>query len=56
MAVQGYEPYIIVSRRFVPWYDERFRGYRKNKVQHLLHLAGMIQFLKPACVIPEPIW
>ncbi|GAB4815237.1 hypothetical protein N2152v2_002283 [Parachlorella kessleri] len=38
---EGYEPYIIVSRSFVPWYDERFRGYRKNKVQHLLHLAGL---------------
>ncbi|KAL6781671.1 hypothetical protein ACKKBF_B09005 [Auxenochlorella protothecoides x Auxenochlorella symbiontica] len=36
---EGYEPYVLVARRFVPWYDERFVGYRKNKVVHLLHLA-----------------
>jgi len=36
---EGYEPYVLVSRKFVPWYDERFVGYRKNKVVHLLHLA-----------------
>ncbi len=36
--MQGFEPYVMVARRFVPWYDERFRGYRKNKVVHLLHM------------------
>lgn len=30
---EGFEPYVIVSRKFVPWYDERFVGYRKNKVR-----------------------
>jgi hypothetical protein len=35
-----------VARRFVPWYDERFVGYRKNKVVHLLYLStGGIQFV-----------
>lgn len=29
---EGFEPYVMVQRRFVPWYDERFKGYRKNKV------------------------
>lgn len=29
---EGFEPYVLVQRRFVPWYDERFKGYRKNKV------------------------
>ncbi len=38
--MQGYEPYVLVSRHFVPWYDERFRGYGKDKIQHLTHLAG----------------
>ena len=43
---EGYEPYVIVARRFVPWYDERFVGYRKNKVVHLLYLStGGIQFV-----------
>lgn len=43
---EGYEPYILVARAAVPWYDERFVGYRKNKVVHLLHLASLgVQFV-----------
>jgi hypothetical protein len=34
---EGFEPYVLVARKFVPWTDERFVGYRKNKVVHLLH-------------------
>lgn len=33
----GYEPYVLVSRKHMPWYDERFRGYGWDKVG--LHLA-----------------
>lgn len=40
MPAQGYEPYVLAARRFVPWYDERFRGYGRDKIQHLAHLAG----------------
>lgn len=36
--LQGFEPYVIVQRSMVPWYDERFKGYRKNKVVHLMHM------------------
>ena len=28
----GYEPYVLVSRKLMPWYDERFRGYGWDKV------------------------
>ena len=43
---EGFEPYVIISRKFVPWYDERFVGYRKNKVVHLLYLSTSgIQFM-----------
>ncbi len=37
---------MLVARKFVPWTDERFVGYRKNKVVHLLHLASLgLQFV-----------
>jgi glycosyltransferase-like protein LARGE len=37
----GYEPYVVVPRRFVPFYDERFRGYGRDKIVHLAHLATL---------------
>ncbi|KAG7673702.1 hypothetical protein KSW81_006894 [Nannochloris sp. 'desiccata'] len=43
---EGFEPYVLVARKYVPWTDERFVGYRKNKVVHLLHLANLgLQFV-----------
>ena len=44
-----YEPYVVIewclppattteSARAVPFYDERFHGYGKNKIQHVQHL------------------
>ncbi|KAG2437412.1 hypothetical protein HXX76_006064 [Chlamydomonas incerta] len=35
-----FEPYGIVRRDQVPFYDERFRGYGLNKVQHAYHMAA----------------
>ncbi|KAL2633662.1 hypothetical protein R1flu_005141 [Riccia fluitans] len=35
----GYEPYFLCARRLVPWYDERFTGYGRNKVIHAFHTA-----------------
>ena len=29
----GYEPYVLVARKLVPWYDERFRGYGWDKAR-----------------------
>ena len=29
----GYEPYVLVARKIMPWYDERFRGYGWDKVK-----------------------
>ena len=45
----GYEPYVLVSRKHMPWYDERFRGYGWDKVRpplspiHLLAGSGIPQ-------------
>jgi len=35
----GYEPFILMSRSKVPWFDERFRGYGWDKIIHIHHLA-----------------
>ena len=34
----GYEPFIILSRIHVPWFDERFRGYGWDKITHIYQL------------------
>ncbi|PSC70016.1 Glycosyltransferase LARGE1 isoform A [Micractinium conductrix] len=40
---EGVEPYVL--RRFVPWCDERFRGYGFDKVIHFLHMHSLgLQF------------
>jgi hypothetical protein len=36
-----YEPYVIVGMPQVPWYDERFVGYNRDKTQHIEHLSGL---------------
>ena len=41
--LKGFEPYIMISRRYVPWYDERFRGYGRDKIVHLTHLAEQLK-------------
>lgn len=42
---EGYEPYIMIAKKYVPWYDERFVGYYRNKVAHLEHMYSLgIQF------------
>jgi hypothetical protein len=34
----GYEPFILLSRIDVPWFDERFRGYGWDKITHIYQL------------------
>ena len=40
LTIQEYEPYVVVARRCVPWYDERFRGRGYNKASHILQMHG----------------
>jgi hypothetical protein len=35
-----FEPYVIGSRALLPRYDERFKGYGMNKIQHLYACAN----------------
>ncbi|KAL3135953.1 hypothetical protein ABBQ32_006997 [Trebouxia sp. C0010 RCD-2024] len=37
----GFEPYVLVSKRLVPWYDERFTGYLEDKVVHIQTMVHM---------------
>ena len=37
---QGFEPYVVALRQAIPWYDERFRGYGRDKITHLLHISS----------------
>jgi hypothetical protein len=55
---KGYEPYILLARRHVPFYDERFRGYSRDKIVHINHLAQQLKvalFVHPtAFVVHSP--
>ena len=33
-----YEPYVVLERCPAPFYDERFHGYGKNKIEYIQHL------------------
>jgi len=36
-----YEPFVIISRRVAPWFDERFVGYGGNKIAFINQLHGL---------------
>lgn len=40
-TMQGFEPYVLVSKKLVPWYDERFTGYLEDKVVHIQTMVHM---------------
>lgn len=35
---EGFEPYVIAARQYVPPYDQMLEGYGRNKALHLYHL------------------
>ena len=43
--LQGYEPYILIHRDFVPWYDERFdaRWWDKVRGSSVAAVAALLQ-------------
>lgn len=34
-----FEPYLLMEKSSVPFYDERFTGRHRNKMQHIMHVA-----------------
>jgi hypothetical protein len=46
---EGYEPFVVMARKYVPWYDERFLGYGKC---HTLDFPIFLPYLcsRPACL------
>lgn len=38
---EGFEPYVIVSKRLIPFYDDQLEGYGRNKALHLYHLSRL---------------
>jgi hypothetical protein len=56
---KGYEPYPLMARNQVPWYDERFRGYGHDKVVFFAHLysLGVVFMVHPTALavhVPHP--
>jgi hypothetical protein len=39
---KGYEPYLLMKRAYVPWFDERMRGYSRNKIVQVNLLAEQL--------------
>ena len=41
---EGFEPFVVASRRLVPPYDERFTGFGRNKILQLWEAARLCGF------------
>lgn len=41
IRVQEYEPYVLMLRKNVPWYDESYRGYGQEKLSMFAYLAAL---------------
>ncbi|KAL3692962.1 hypothetical protein R1sor_006613 [Riccia sorocarpa] len=38
---ESFEPYFVAAKAVIPKYDDRFRGYGKNKQQHAYHCTSL---------------
>lgn len=48
LYLEGYEPYVIISRVGAPPFDERYEGYGRNKIAWCRHLS-LLGFTFHAC-------
>jgi len=46
---ENFEPYLVIRKNLVPFYDERFRGYGLNKISHIfnMHAIGVHFYVAP---------
>lgn len=53
---EGYEPYVIAARKYLPWYDERFRGHGRDRIVATYNMAGFLTFTvhPTAFVVQQP--
>lgn len=54
--LQGYTPYVVVSKQFIPWFDEHITSGPLGRCLHLehMHAKGLGFVVHPSAFIVQP--